>query len=265
MISKGELGLSKITCSEGAMNLLQSLLSIYANERPVAAAALLHPWLSTTVGLSTTNAPPTVLLDLTKNEDRIALIFKRLILVGYLRKHGGTTTNKPLPLPPLTLHELSEERRTHNDRSESRARRTKKLDMSSLEGVWAKEASKSKLQGFTRERASYQDSKTFSVSHLKKPYRSKNLPEIVNIGSPRKEKPRILANILDKRSGNVFATMEEKGYSSKRSPDKPPFHPPLREGSGGGQNFFMRQSLAEAKVVIGRSRNSPIKQTRPTG
>lgn len=269
-ISKGEHGLFKINCSESAMNLLQSLLNIYPNERPVAAAALLHPWLSTTVGLSSSYSPSTVLVDLTRNEDRVAMVLKRLILVAFLRKQEKNTLHPYDPQSSI-LEERFTERKVSMELSEIGERKIRKFDFKSHDAVlWPKETSKNKLQVLSRERGSCQDSKTFSVSHMKKPIKAKNLPELTTIGSlgsPRKEKPKILANILDKRSAYAFATMEERGYPHKKSPEKGSLGQThfLRESSGGEQNFFMRQSMAEAKVIIGRSRNSPVRQIKPPG
>lgn len=263
-ISKGELGLFKINCSEGAMNLLKSLLNVYPNERPVAAAALLHPWLSTAVGLSTGHSPSTALLDLTRNEDRISLIFKRLILVAYLRKLDR-------PYEPLkerrssTLDDRRLDRRASINLSASSDLRIIKVDTQTQDGAfWTKGLAKTKPYAYSRDITINQDSKKFSISHLKKPVRASNLPEITSVGSPRREKPKILANILDKRSNLVLNSLDERGSSFRMSPDK------LQTGKNqqrrvthaGDHSFFMRQSIAEAKIMINHQLNTPLKHSQ---
>lgn len=93
-ISKGELGLSEINCSEQAKSLLYSLLNIYPRERASAASALLHPWLKpSTTGLSKYDSGAT-LFTVSQNEQKASVVLRGLMILAYLKNKQKSTNRR---------------------------------------------------------------------------------------------------------------------------------------------------------------------------
>lgn len=86
-IIKGELNLGRIRCSDGARQLMQSLLQTNPMQRIDVETALCHPWIkNVNVGM------PIALEQIeavAKNEQRLAAIFRGLAMIQYLRKKAA--------------------------------------------------------------------------------------------------------------------------------------------------------------------------------
>ena len=92
-IIKGELNISRISCSESAKDLLFGLLNIYPSERLDANSALMHPWIKQLdkLGKGGLNGPG--LYQLNQCENKTALVLKYLILLNYVKKKGRQENN----------------------------------------------------------------------------------------------------------------------------------------------------------------------------
>jgi hypothetical protein len=84
-ITKGELGLAKIHCSELARSMLQGLLNIYPTERLDVNQALNHPWLRPAIGGYGMDSRSS-LFEICKLEHKTSVAMKMLILMAYVRQ-----------------------------------------------------------------------------------------------------------------------------------------------------------------------------------
>lgn len=92
-IIKGELNLGRIKCSDSAKQLLQSLLQTNPNQRIDIESALCHPWVKNLnvgvpLGLEQIES-------ISKNEHRLAAIFRGLAMVHLLRNKCASHIAQP--------------------------------------------------------------------------------------------------------------------------------------------------------------------------
>lgn len=261
-IVKGELGLHKIDCSDSAMNLLTRLLSRNPSDRPSATTALLHPWLSTTAVLSQNGAGSAVLMDLTKNEQKISSVLKNLAMLAYVRRFNRALIVRPEMRLSISIDEsklpkfIRKNSHTDNENTFNEGR------LMNLELYLPQKSTRSRLNLLPRERASYEDHKKLNISNFPRASNIKLLSNYNRLSSPRKldasNKPIFLRDSIKSR---IIKTMG-KGYTESRSPDLSNFKKKLSSVQLENPPFFPSKEMTHIMQGLNRSSAIPTKTSK---